>query len=128
MASKRSRDRSPVATGLSMYIRDHSMPYYDYSGADGMFIALFYDASGEAVAKSIDSLPKAEWLSRTANDIAVLRSGWAKDDAYVWISCGDYLGAHQHDESGAFQIFRGAILSGSDGTYDNFDSDHCPVV
>jgi MYXO-CTERM domain-containing protein len=116
--------KSPAGTGLSMYLRDHSMPYYDYSGADGMFIALQYDAPGEAQAEPIESLPPAEWLSRGANDIAVMRSGWGKDDTYLWVSCGDYFGAHQHDEAGAFQLFRHAILSGSSGTYDNFDSDH----
>jgi hypothetical protein len=40
------------------------------------------------------------------------------------MSCGDYFGAHGHDEAGAIQIFRGAPLSTSDGTYDNFDSNH----
>jgi MYXO-CTERM domain-containing protein len=116
--------RSPAGTGLSMYVRDHSMPYYDYSGADGMYIALFYDASLEPKAAPLDAFPRAEWLSRGANDIAVMRSGWGKDDTYVWMSCGDYLGPHQHDEAGAFQIFRKSILTGSDGAYDNFDSDH----
>lgn len=115
---------SPVGIGLSQHIRDNSMPYYDYSGADGMFIALYYDAAKEPMAKSLSSLPPSEWLSRGAADIAVMRSGWAQDDTYIWVSCGDYFGAHQHDEAGAFQIFRRSILSGSDGAYDNFDSDH----
>ena len=56
--------------------------------------------------------------------IAVMRSGWGKDDTYVWMSCGDYLGAHQHDEAGSFQIFRHSLLSGADGYYDDFDTDH----
>ena len=69
-------------------------------------------------------LPTAAWLGQKSADVAVMRSGWGADDAFVWVSCGDYFGAHGHDEAGAFQVFRHAILSGSDGTYDAFDSVH----
>jgi len=115
---------SPLGQRMSMEIRDRSRPYYDYNGADGYMIALLYDASKEASATPLASFEKAQWLSKGANDIAVLRSGWGKDDTYVWLSCGDYLGAHQHDESGALQIHRHSLLTGSTGYYDSFDTDH----
>jgi len=116
--------QSPFGQGLSVAIRDHSQPYYDYAGAEGYLMTLLYDASKEATAAPLSDLPTTARLSQGAGDIAVLRSGWEDDDTYVWVSCGDYFGAHQHIEAGAFQIFRHAMLSGSTGYYDNFDSDH----
>lgn len=116
--------QSPMGQGLSMAIREHSQPYYDYAGAEGYLMTLLYDASAEATAAPLSDLPRTAWLSQGANDIAVLRTGWGDDDAYVWVSCGDYLGAHQHIEAGGFQVFRRSLLTGSTGYYDNFDSDH----
>ena len=115
---------SPLGQALSMEIRDSSRAYYDYSGADGYLIALLYDVSKESSAKPRSQLPVARHLSPGAQDVAILRSGWSKDDTFVWMSCGDYFGAHQRMESGSFQIFRKGILTGSTGYYDNFDSDH----
>jgi MYXO-CTERM domain-containing protein len=116
--------RSPLGQALSMEIRDHSRPWYDYSGADGWMQALSYDATRDATATPLSSLPTAEWLSRNVQDVAVFRSGWGPEDTSVWIVCGDYLSAHQHDESGSFQIFRRTILTGPTGSYDAYNSDH----
>ncbi|HEY0132837.1 MAG TPA: hypothetical protein VGB85_02120, partial [Nannocystis sp.] len=115
---------SAFGQGLSMAIRDHSQPYYDYAGAEGYLMTLLYDAGKEASAAPLSDQPRTAWLSQGANDIAVLRSGWGEDDTYLWISCGDYLGAHQHIEAGSFQLFRHTMLSGATGNYDAFDSDH----
>jgi hypothetical protein len=115
---------SPLGQALSMELREHSRPGYDYAGANGWMIPLFYDATRDAAAAPLESLPTAEWLSRGAQDVAVLRSGWGPDDTYVRIACGDYMSAHQHDEAGSFQIFRHAILTGPSGAYDAYNSDH----
>jgi len=97
---------------------------YDYSGADAYLLALFYDASKDSSATPRNTLPLSRWLSKGAADIAILRSGWGKSDTFVYVSCGDYFGAHQHIEAGSFQIFKGAELTGSTGYYDNFETDH----
>ncbi len=91
---------------------------------DGWKVALMVDSSLDATAQPSSTLPTARWLSQGANDIAILRSGWGPDDTFVWMSCGDYFGAHQHDEAGSFQIFRHGMLTGPTGDYDDFDSVH----
>ena len=91
---------------------------------DGWLVALLYDSSKDATATDKTTLPTARWLSKGANDVAIMRSGWGKDDTFVWMSCGDYFGAHQHDEVGGFQIFRHTMLTGPTGRYDNFNTPH----
>jgi hypothetical protein len=116
---------STLGQALSIEIAQNSRAGYDYSGADAMFLALFYDATKDGSATPRSALPPAHWHSKGANDVAVLRSGWGKSDTAVMITCGDYLGPHQHDETGSFQIFaNGKELTGSTGYYDNFDSIH----
>ncbi len=115
---------SSLGQALSMEIRDNVPAYYDYSGADFYLSALFYDASKDATATPRTTLPTSGWMGRGAADIAVLRSGWGKNDTFVYVSCGDYFGSHQHIEAGSFQIFKGTELTGSSGYYDNFGTDH----
>jgi hypothetical protein len=115
---------SPVGQAFSREIKEKSQPGYDYSGADAWMMALFYDASKDASATPRSALPTARWLGQGSNDVAILRSGWGPDDTFVWISCGDYLGAHQHYEAGSFQIFKKSPLTGATGYYDSFDTDH----
>lgn len=115
---------SPLGQALSLEIKDHSQPFYDYGGADGYLIPLFYDASKDASATPRSSLPTARWHGKGSNDVAVLRSGWGPDDTFIYLSCGDLISTHGHYEAGSFQIFRRSILSGSDGYYDSFDTDH----
>ncbi len=115
---------SPLGQALSMEIKAESQPGYDYSGADAWMLALLYDSSKDGSATPRSSLPTYRWLSKGAADVAVLRSGWGSDDTFVMLSCGDYFGAHQHLESGSFQIYRNAPLTGTTGCYDAFDSDH----
>ncbi|HJZ86025.1 MAG TPA: hypothetical protein VKN99_12690 [Polyangia bacterium] len=115
---------SPLGQALSLEIKAHARPGYDYSGADGFLLALLYDASRDGAATPRSQLPLGAWMSRGANDVVILRSGWGADDTVVMISCGDYLGPHQHDESGSFQIFHHGPLTGSTGYYDSFDSPH----
>ncbi|MBW2454630.1 MAG: heparinase II/III family protein, partial [Deltaproteobacteria bacterium] len=110
--------------GLSLEILDNSQAHYDYSGADSWMLALFYDASLDGTAVERASLPTARWHGQGSNDIAILRSGWGPDDTFLWVSCGDYFGAHQHYEAGSFQLFAHGLLTGSTGYYDAFDSDH----
>ena len=116
--------QSPLGQALSIEIGQNVPPVYDYPGVNQFWKALYYDDTKDATATPRFSLPTAAWLSPQAADVAVMRSGWGPDDAFVWVSCGDYFGAHGHDEAGAFQVFKHAILSGSDGTYDAFDSVH----
>lgn len=113
---------SPLAKGLSLEIKAASRPFYDYSGADGWMLGLLYDSSRSE--QKLADLPTARWLSRGAQDVAVLRSGWGPDDTYVWMTCGDYFGAHQRIEAGSFQIFKKTQLTGATGYYDAFDSNH----
>jgi hypothetical protein len=116
---------STLGQALSIEIGQNSRPGYDYSGADAMFLALFYDATKDASATPRSTLPLARWHSKAANDVAILRSGWGMTDTAIMITCGDYLGPHQHDETGSFQIFaNGKEMTGSTGYYDNFDSTH----
>lgn len=115
---------STVGQGLSTEIAANVPAYYDYSGADFYLAALFYDATKDATATPRSALPTSTWLGKGSEDVAILRSGWGKDDTFVYVSCGDYFGAHQHIEAGSFQIFKGAELTGSSGYYDNFDTDH----
>jgi MYXO-CTERM domain-containing protein len=96
----------------------------DVACNDGWKVALMYDSSLDASAVAASTLPTARWLSQGANDIAVMRSGWGPDDTYVWMSCGDYFGAHGHDEAGSFQVFRHGMLTGPTGGYDGFDTKH----
>ena len=116
--------RSMLGQGLSIEIGQNTPAVYDYPGSAQFWKAIYYDDTKDAAAMPRSKLPTAAWLGRKSADVAVMRSGWGADDAYVWVSCGDYFGAHGHDEAGAFQVFRHAILSGSDGTYDAFDSVH----
>lgn len=115
---------STLGQGFSDEIKTNVPAAYDYSGADGYLLALFYDASKDAGATQRSSLPLSRWLSKGAADVAIMRSGWGKSDTFVYVSCGDYFGAHQHIEAGSFQIFKGAELTGSTGYYDNFETDH----
>jgi MYXO-CTERM domain-containing protein len=115
---------STLGQALSLEIKQNSQSGYDYAGADGWMPALFYDAAKDSSATPRSTLPTFRWMSKGAGDIAILRSGWAADDTFVMLSCGDYFGAHQHIESGSFQIYRNAPLTGSTGCYDAFDSDH----
>ena len=96
----------------------------DVPCADGWLVALLYDATKDATATDRTKLPTARWLSKGAHDVAIMRSGWGKDDTFVYLSCGDYFGAHQHDEVGGFQIFRHTMLTGPTGAYDNFNTPH----
>jgi hypothetical protein len=96
----------------------------DVACADGWMVALMYDSSKDAAAMPASTLPTARWLSPGANDIAIFRSGWGQDDTFVWMQCGDYFGAHGHDEAGSFQIFRHGMLTGPTGGYDAFGSTH----
>ena len=116
--------QSPLGQALSIEIQANTPPVYDYAGVTQFWKAIHYDDTKDATATPRTTLPTAAWLGQKTADVAVLRSGWGADDSFVWISCGDYFGAHGHDEAGAFQVFRHAILSGSDGTYDAFDSTH----
>lgn len=115
---------SAVGQGLSIEIGKLSRPGYDYAGANGWMIPLFYDAAKDAAATPRSALPLARWLGKGASDVAILRSGWGKDDMVVMISCGDYFSSHGHVESGGFQIFQKAQLTGNTGYYDSFDTDH----
>jgi hypothetical protein len=96
----------------------------DVPCSDGWLVALLYDSSKDATAANRSTLPTARWLSKGAYDAASMRSGWGPDDTFVYLSCGDYFGAHQHDEVGGFQIFRHAMLTGPTGAYDNFNTPH----
>src|SRR5260370_29042677 len=69
---------STLGQALSIEIGQNSRPGYDYSGADAMFRALFYDATKDVSATPRSTLPTAHWHSKGANDVALLRSGWAK--------------------------------------------------
>ncbi len=114
---------SGLGQGLSIELRDTLPAYYDYSGADFYLSALFFDATATGVPRA--SLPKSAWLGKGSADVAVLRSNWSfKDDTFVYVSCGDYFGSHQHIEAGSFQIFKGSELTGSSGYYDTFGGDH----
>ena len=115
---------SPLGQALSMYVRDASRPGYDYPGANAFLIPLLYDASRDAMATPLESLSTGAWLSRGVQDIAVIRSGWGDDATHLYIACGDYMSAHQHDEAGSFQVFRHAQLTGTSGYYDAYNSDH----
>jgi MYXO-CTERM domain-containing protein len=119
---------SPLAQGFMQAITAATTQQagfcYDVPCGDGWKVALMYDSSLDGTARAASTLPTARWLSQGANDIAILRSGWGPDDTFVWMSCGDYFGAHQHDEAGSFQIFRHGMLTGPTGDYDDFDSVH----
>jgi MYXO-CTERM domain-containing protein len=115
---------STLGQAFSLEIKANSQPGYDYSGADAWMMALFYDASKDAAATPRGALPTARWHGQGSNDVAILRSGWEADDTFIWLSCGDYLGAHQHYEAGGFQVFRRSLLTGSTGYYDSFDTGH----
>ena len=116
--------QSPLGQALSIEIGKNTPAVYDYPGVNQFWKAIYYDDSKDSSATARSTLPTAAWLSQQAADVAVMRSGWGPDDAFIWVSCGDYFGAHGHDEAGAFQVYRYAMLSGSDGNYDNFDSVH----
>ena len=115
---------STLGQALSIELRDNLPAYYDYSGADFYLAALFYDASKDGAATPRTTLPTSGWMSKGAADVAVMRSGWGKNDTFVYVSCGDYFGSHQHIEAGSFQIWKGTELTGSSGYYDNFGTDH----
>ena len=116
---------STLGQAFSDEIKASTPAAYDYAGADAYLLALFYDASKDSSATPRSTLPTSRWLSKGAADVAIMRSGWTnKSDTFVYVSCGDYFGAHQHDETGEFQIFKNAELTGATGYYDNFETDH----
>ncbi len=116
---------STLGQGFSDEIKANTLAFYDYSGADGYLLAMFYDASKDASATQRSALPTSRWMSKGGADVAIMRSGWSSaNDTYIYVSCGDYFGAHQHDETGEFQIFKTAELTGATGYYDNFETDH----
>jgi hypothetical protein len=115
---------STLGQAFSDEIQANVPAAYDYAGDDAYLMALFYDASKDGTATPRSTLPTSRWLSKGAADVAVMRSGWGKSDTFVYVSCGDYFGAHQHVEAGSFQIFKNAELTGSSGYYDNFETDH----
>jgi hypothetical protein len=116
--------QSPLGQALSIEIGQNTPASYDYPGVNQFWKAIYYDDSKDSTATARSTLPTAAWLGQQSADVAVMRSGWGPSDAFVWVSCGDYFGAHGHDEAGAFQVFRYKMLSGSDRTYDDFDSVH----
>jgi hypothetical protein len=115
---------STLGQGLSLEIEQNSPAYYDYPGTDRWKLALLFDATKNGSATARSSLPTARWMSQGAQDVVTLRSGWDTDDTFVFMTCGDYFGAHQHLESGSFQIARGGILTGPTGYYDDYATTH----
>jgi len=115
---------STLGQGLSLEIEKNTPAFYDYPGTDRWKLALLFDATKNASATPRSSLPTARWMSQGAQDVVTLRSGWGPDDAFVFMTCGDYFGAHQHLESGSFQIAREGILTGPTGYYDDYGTTH----
>lgn len=123
---------SPTGQWLSKHVWETSNSAQgfcsDVSCDEGWLVPLLYDTGKDATIQDPKELPTARWLGKGSNDIAILRSGWGKDDTFVMMSCGDYLAAHQHDEVGSFQIFRHGILTGTTGSYETgqtgFDQPH----
>jgi hypothetical protein len=115
---------STLGQGLSLEIQQNTPAFYDYAGADRWKMALLFDSTKNASAVARSTLPTGRWLSQQAQDVASLRSGWGPDDTFVYMTCGDYFGPHQHIEAGSFQIVRDGILTGPTGYYDDYGSDH----
>ncbi len=115
---------SPTGQGLSLEIEKNTPPYYDYAGAVRWKMALLFDASKNGTAVARSTRPTGKWLSQKAQDVASLRSGWGPDDVFVYMTCGDYFGPHQHIEAGGFHIARDGILTGPTGYYDDYGSEH----
>jgi hypothetical protein len=115
---------SPEGQGLSLEIAKNTPPDYDYAGAVRWKMALLFDASKNGTAVARSTRPTGKWLSQKAQDVASLRSGWGPDDVFVYMTCGDYFGPHQHVESGSFHIARDGILTGPTGYYDDYGSEH----
>ena len=115
---------STLGQGFSLEIAKNSPAYYDYAGDVRWKIALLFDATKNASAVARSTLPTGRWMSQKAQDVASLRSGWGPDDVFVYMTCGDYFGAHQHIESGSLQIARDGILTGPTGYYDNYGTTH----
>jgi hypothetical protein len=115
---------STLGQAFSLEIAKNSPAYYDYAGAVRWEMALLFDATKNASAVARSTLPTGRWLSQKAQDVASLRSGWGPDDVFVYMTCGDYFGAHQHIESGSFHIARDGILTGPTGYYDDYGSTH----
>lgn len=115
---------STLGQGLSLEIAENVPADYDYPGSDRWKMALLFDASKNGTAVARSTLPTGRWMSQKAQDVASLRSGWGADDVFVYMTCGDYFGPHQHIESGGFHIARDGILTGPTGYYDDYGSTH----
>jgi hypothetical protein len=115
---------STLGQGLSLEIAKDTPGYYDYAGAARWKMALLFDATKNPAAVARSMLPTGRWMSQGGQDVASLRSGWGPDDVFVYMTCGDYFGPHQHIESGSFHIGRDGILTGPTGYYDDYGSTH----
>jgi hypothetical protein len=115
---------SALGQGLSLEIEQNTPAYYDYSGATRWKLALLFDATKNGTAVVRGTLPTGKWLSQGSQDVASLRSGWGTDDVFVYMTCGDYFGPHQHIESGGFHVARDGILTGPTGYCDDYGSEH----
>ena len=98
--------QSPLGQALSIEIKKNTPAVYDYPGDAQFWKALFYDDIEGRLGDAAHHAADGGVASSKAADVAVMRSGWGPNDTFVWVSCGDYFGAHGHDEAGAFQVFR----------------------
>jgi len=52
------------------------------------------------------------------------RSSWDDSATHFFLKAGDRFTAHQHLDAGHFLIYRGGVLAGDGGHYDDFNSSH----
>ena len=76
---------------------------------------LYWDPDNRST--NVCSLPKRAMFSPQGTGMVFWRSGWQRDDSYIFFKCGDYFDNHGHFDAGHVEIFRGAPLFIEGGSY-----------
>jgi hypothetical protein len=76
---------------------------------------LYWDADN--AGRSVETLPTRMLFSPRGTGMAFWRSGWGKDDTFIFSKCGDYFDNHGHFDAGHVEVFRRAPLLIEAGTY-----------
>ncbi|MBI5514704.1 MAG: hypothetical protein HY909_13090 [Deltaproteobacteria bacterium] len=114
---------NPVASALADEVTRRVPVAQDFTGPEAWHQLVFNDPL-RPTRPDRTSLPLAWHFAPGAGDTVVLRSGWADDDTWVTLTCGDWFSAHQRIEAGGLQVFRRAPLVVSTGSFDNFETPH----
>jgi len=78
-------------------------------------VLLYWDPDNKGIPYT--TLPGRILFSPRGTGMAFWRTGWNRDDTFIFFKCGDYFGNHGHFDAGHLEVFRRAPLLIESGSY-----------